>query len=116
MTRLARVVWLVTALCLAGCVGDGAGDACDCRPGVFDDDVADDEVLGPGRQRLLVDQQDDRIDITGLADLAPEQPVKMVLHHGDGSSDEVMLQHTMTEEQVSWFKAGSALNKIKAGA
>jgi len=57
--------------------------------------------------------EDDRIDIVGLADLAPDQPVTMVLHHADDRSDEVMLNHTMTNEQIAWFTAGSALNKIK---
>jgi aconitate hydratase len=37
----------------------------------------------------------------------------MILHHGDGSSDEIMLRHTLTEEQIAWFESGSALNKIK---
>ncbi len=58
-------------------------------------------------------REDDRLDIVGLADLAPDQPVTMVLRHADGSSDDVMLNHTLTDEQISWFKAGSALNKIK---
>ncbi len=58
-------------------------------------------------------QEGDRMDIIGLADLAPNQPVTMVLHHADGGKDEVMLNHTMTEEQIAWFVAGSALNKIK---
>ena len=40
------------------------------------------------------------------------QPVKCVLRHEDGSSDELMLQHTMNEAQIGWFKAGSALNKM----
>ena len=58
-------------------------------------------------------QEDDRISLTGLAELAPGRPVTMILHHGDGSSDEVVLNHTMTAEQIEWFKAGSALNRIK---
>ncbi|MEN8006288.1 MAG: aconitate hydratase [Candidatus Krumholzibacteriota bacterium] len=57
--------------------------------------------------------EDDRLDIVGLADLAPDQPVTMILHHAAGGSDEVMLNHTLTEEQIAWFVAGSALNKIK---
>jgi len=57
--------------------------------------------------------EDDRIDFVGLADLAPDSPVKMVLHHTGGGTDEIMLNHTMTDEQISWFVAGSALNKIK---
>ena len=36
----------------------------------------------------------------------------MVVKHKDGSSDEVLLNHTMTEAQIKWFKAGSALNLI----
>ena len=58
-------------------------------------------------------REDDRIDFVGLADLAEDRPVKMVLHHPDGNSDEVLLNHTLTDEQISWFRAGSALNKIK---
>jgi len=58
-------------------------------------------------------REDDRIDILGLADLAPDQTVMMVLHHADGKSDQVMVSHTMTDEQIAWFRAGSALNKIK---
>ena len=58
-------------------------------------------------------QEDDRISISGLANLAPGQPLKVVLKYGDGSTDEFMVNHTMTYEQISWAKAGSALNKIK---
>ena len=58
-------------------------------------------------------REDDRIDFVRLADLAPDSPVKMVLHHTGGGTDEIMLNHTMTEEQIAWFVAGSALNKIK---
>jgi aconitate hydratase len=58
-------------------------------------------------------QEDDRIDLLGLADLAPGEPVTCVLHHPDGSEDRIELNHTMTAEQITWFRAGSALNKIK---
>lgn len=60
-------------------------------------------------------REDDRIDLVGLGKLAPGKPVTMVLHHKDGTKDELVLEHTFTDEQISWFKAGSALNKIKAG-
>jgi aconitate hydratase len=36
-----------------------------------------------------------------------------VLTHADGSSDRVALRHTLSAEQIAWFKAGSALNVIK---
>jgi len=61
-------------------------------------------------------REDDRIDLIGLAKLAPGKPVTMVLNHKDGTKEEVVLEHTFTDEQISWFKAGSALNKIKSAA
>lgn len=61
-------------------------------------------------------QEGDRFDLKGLADLAPDRQVDCTLHHVDGSTDAVDLAHTMTVEQVDWFVAGSALNKIKAGS
>ncbi len=60
-------------------------------------------------------RQDDRIDLIGLAKLAPGRPVTRVLNHRDGTKEEVGLEHTFTDEQLSGFRAGSALNKIKSG-
>jgi aconitate hydratase len=57
---------------------------------------------------------DDTVDITGLADLAPGRNVTVVLHHADGSSDEIETTHTMSPEHIEWFKAGSALNLLRA--
>ena len=59
--------------------------------------------------------EDDKISITGLAGLAPGKPLTVVLKHADGTTDEFKVDHTLTAEQITWFKAGSALNKIKAG-
>jgi aconitate hydratase len=58
-------------------------------------------------------QEDDVIDITGLTDFAPGKQLTMVLHHADGTSDKVKLNHTYNEQQIEWFKAGSALNLIR---
>ena len=57
--------------------------------------------------------EDDTIDIVGLADLAPDQPVTARVHHADGSSDEFQVTHTLSPEQIEWFEAGSALNIIR---
>jgi aconitate hydratase len=57
---------------------------------------------------------DDTVDIVGLDELAPGRPVKVVLHHADGSSDDISTTHTMSEEHVAWFRAGSALNLLAA--
>src|SRR6266540_3212496 len=59
---------------------------------------------------------DDTIDVVGLADLAPGRPVTVVAHHADGSSDEIRTTHTMSEEHIEWFRAGSALNVLRRQA
>ena len=59
-------------------------------------------------------REDDRVDLLGLAAIAPGTALRCVLHHSDGSSEEISLQHTMTPQQQGWFKAGSALNLIRA--
>jgi hypothetical protein len=59
-------------------------------------------------------REDDRISITGLSDFAPGVPLTMVLTHADGSTQEGALIHTFNDNQIGWFKAGSALNLIAA--
>jgi len=59
-------------------------------------------------------QEDDAIDINGLTSFAPGKPVTMVLNHKDGSKDTVTLNHTYNDQQIAWFKAGGALNVIRA--
>lgn len=54
----------------------------------------------------------DRISLLGLKDLAPGKPVKMVVHPEGGEPWETELTHTMNSEQIGWFKAGSALNRM----
>jgi len=59
-------------------------------------------------------QEDDTIDIIGLTTFAPGKPLTMVLNHKDGKKDEISLNHTYNEQQIGWFKAGGALNVIRA--
>ncbi len=59
-------------------------------------------------------REDDRVSVVGLTKLAPGVPLRMILKHGDGSVDECLLNHTLNENQIGWFKAGSALNLIAA--
>ena len=59
-------------------------------------------------------QEDDSIDIKGLATFAPNTPLTIVLNHADGTSQEILSNHTYNEQQVEWFKAGGALNIIRA--
>ena len=56
---------------------------------------------------------DDRISILGLADLSPDQPVTVRLRHADGTVDDIVCNHTFSDEQIGWFRAGSALNLIR---
>jgi aconitate hydratase len=54
-------------------------------------------------------EPDDRVDVLDLANLAPGRPVDVVLRKGDRSVA-IKARHTLTEEQIKWFRAGSALN------
>ena len=54
----------------------------------------------------------DTISVLGLPPV-PDKPVKCVLHKADGSSVEFEALHTFSDEQVEWFKAGSALNIVR---
>ncbi|MBZ0201468.1 MAG: aconitate hydratase [Ignavibacteria bacterium] len=54
-------------------------------------------------------REDDKIDLD-VKDIAPGSEVKMTLKHSDGTTEEVMLNHTMNSQQINWFKVGSALN------
>ncbi|HET6992974.1 MAG TPA: aconitate hydratase, partial [Bacteroidia bacterium] len=60
-------------------------------------------------------KEDDSIDIVGLTTFAPNKPLTLVLNHADGSKEEISVNHTYNEQQIEWFKAGGALNIIRAG-
>lgn len=59
-------------------------------------------------------QEDDNIDILGLTSFTPGHSLTVVLNHTDGSKDEISVNHTYNEQQIEWFKAGAALNIIRA--
>ena len=59
-------------------------------------------------------QEDDTIDIIGLTSFAANTPLTVVLNHKDGSKDEIKVNHTYNDQQIEWFKAGGALNIIRA--
>ena len=58
-------------------------------------------------------QEDDSIDIIGLTEFAPGQPLQLVFTHADGSKDTIQANHTYNQQQIEWFKAGAALNIIR---
>ena len=57
-------------------------------------------------------EQQDRISVTGLNNLAPGKPVQVTIHKPDGTSLTIQANHSITEQQIAWFKAGSALNAL----
>ena len=59
-------------------------------------------------------KEDDVIDIIGLTSFSPNTPLTLVLNHNDGSKDEIKVNHSYNAQQIEWFKAGGALNIIRA--
>ena len=57
--------------------------------------------------------EDDTIDIIGLTEFAPGNQLTLVLHHADGSTEEIKVNHSYNDQQIEWFKAGAALNIIR---
>lgn len=60
-------------------------------------------------------QEQDRISIHDLGSISPSQGLRVTLHHADGSESMIRVLHTLSAEQIEWFKAGSALNLIRSG-
>lgn len=57
--------------------------------------------------------EDDTFDFIDLSEFAPDKALTMRIKHVDGNSEDIMVNHTYNENQIEWFKAGSALNKIR---
>ncbi len=58
-------------------------------------------------------RENDSIDIIGLTSFAPGVPLQLALHHDDGSSETIQVNHSYNDQQIEWFKAGGALNIIR---
>ncbi|MCS7052766.1 MAG: aconitate hydratase [Ignavibacterium sp.] len=56
-------------------------------------------------------REDDKLNIY-VSELQPEKPLRVIINHSDGTTEEIFLNHTMNASQIEWFKAGSALNLI----
>ncbi len=59
-------------------------------------------------------KEDDTFNFIDLNAFAPGKQLTLEVVHADGSKDLIMLNHTYNAQQIEWFKAGSALNKIKS--
>jgi aconitate hydratase len=59
-------------------------------------------------------KEDDSIDVLGLTTFTPGQQLTIALNHADGSKEEFKVNHSYNAQQIEWFKAGGALNIIRA--
>lgn len=59
-------------------------------------------------------KEDDVIDITGLTTFTPGKNLLLTLHHADGTQESFEVKHSYNAQQIEWFKAGGALNIIRA--
>ena len=58
-------------------------------------------------------EEDDRINVLGLASLTPDVPVTCQIVKPDGTTIDFLGNQTFSDEQIEWFHAGSALNIVK---
>ncbi len=56
-------------------------------------------------------REGDRVSIN-IESLSVGKNINATFNHVDGTSDAIELKHTMNQQQIGWFKAGSALNLI----
>ena len=59
-------------------------------------------------------REDDRINLVGLADLAPNRSVTCRIVRSDRAELTIPLRHSYTGAQLEWFRAGSALNVLRS--
>ena len=58
--------------------------------------------------------EEDTFDINGLESFSESEDLQLITHHSNGNSTKIALKHTFNQNQIEWFKAGSALNLIAA--
>ena len=58
-------------------------------------------------------RRDDRLGFRDLDRLATGNPVTVEIRHADAAVETFSASHTLTAEQIGWFRAGSALNLIR---
>ncbi|HRP59553.1 MAG TPA: aconitate hydratase, partial [Vicingus sp.] len=61
-------------------------------------------------------KEDDTLNFIDLESFAPGKQLTLELAHADGTKETIKLNHTYNDQQIEWFKAGSALNLIKLQA
>jgi aconitate hydratase len=59
-------------------------------------------------------REDDTFELSGLETFAPGKPLTLAIFHKDGAKEDILLRHSYSDQQIRWFKAGSALNYMKS--
>ncbi len=57
-------------------------------------------------------EQEDKITIENLEEIAPDASINITIEKTDGETKDIKANHSLSDEQIEWFKAGSALNSI----
>ena len=57
--------------------------------------------------------EDDGISLKGLSDFSEKQPIQCIVEHVNGTSEEIILNHSYSNSQIEWFKTGSAMNVLR---
>lgn len=58
-------------------------------------------------------QEDDTFNFIDLKDFAPGKQLTLEIVHADRTQNTIKLNHTYNQQQIDWFKAGSALDLIR---
>ena len=58
-------------------------------------------------------QEDDTFNFIDLVEFAPGKTLTLEVVHSNGAKDKIELNHTYNDQQIDWFRAGSALNLIR---
>jgi aconitate hydratase len=58
-------------------------------------------------------KEDDTFNFLDLDQFAPDRQLTLEIVHANGSKEEIKLNHTYNDQQIGWFRAGSALNMIR---
>ena len=67
--------------------------------------------IKPEDEKLFLPE--DRVSVTELKSLAPSSEHWLLIQHKDKTQDKIRVRHSLSFEQIQWFKAGSSLNALK---
>ena len=58
-------------------------------------------------------REKDKFSFVDLKEFSPGKQIKIELLHEDGTTDTIKVNHTYNDQQIEWFRAGSALNSMR---